>query len=372
MSKLFILGDLAIEGATKEHFDNGNRKWFLEGLDLDENTFNTVNLESPLIQRVSPIPKLGPNLGHVAQNADALVDFDLVGLGNNHILDHGEAGLRHTLNLLDHSKINHLGAGVDINAAGAPRIVELGEVKVGFVNWCHHEFCIASENSAGAFPLDVVKGTDVIKELKTKCDFIILFYHGGIEHFPYPSPMQRELCQYLSSIGVDLITCQHSHIIGASEYYGDSFILYGQGNYSFLCDSKHPHWNQGLMLEVECELNRPIKVNLIPITNYFKDQAKPNIASETLRNKMIKNQAHLSEVLLTPKYDEIWRDFCRNSSYNFMLEMLPVGRFARRILKFSGVLKSKHFRDYRLRVLNKIECEAHSEAFIAGLKISND
>lgn len=368
MSKLFILGDLAIKGVAKEHFDNGNQKWFLEDLGLGENTVNTVNLESPLIGQTLPISKVGPNLGHISKHADALQDFDLIGLGNNHILDHGEEGLEHTINLLDNADIMHVGAGKNLNEAGAPKIIKLGDIKIGFINWCHHEFCIATDDSAGAFPIDVIKGTQIIKDLKSKCDFIVLFYHGGIEHFAYPTPRQRETCHYLSSIGVDLITCQHSHIIGASETYGDSFILYGQGNYLFESDTNLAHWNQGLMLEANFELGKPVKVNMIPINNRYKNIIKPVIADGALGHKILQSQINLSENLLSSKYATIWSEFSQRASVNFMHEFLPIGRIGRRLLKLSGLLRSAYFRDYRLRLLNKLECEAHSEPFSAGLK----
>lgn len=368
MSKIYILGDLAISGHTAEQFNQKNSAWFLEGLALGDSTFNTVNLESPLIKRVSPIAKVGPNLGHISECAEALKDFDLIGLGNNHILDHGEEGLVHTINLLDNANIMHVGAGKDLNEAGAPKIIKLGDIKIGFINWCHHEFCIATDDSAGAFPINIIKGTQIIKDLKSKCDFIVLFYHGGIEHFAYPTPRQRDMCHYLSSIGVDLITCQHSHIIGASETYGDSFILYGQGNYLFESDTNLAHWNQGLMLEADFELGKPVAVNMIPINNRYKNIIKPVIADSALADEILQSQINLSENLLSSKYDKIWSEFSQRASINFMHEFLPIGRIGRRLLKLSGLLQSAYFSDFRLRLLNKLECEAHSEPFSAGLK----
>tara|TARA_B100001093_G_scaffold448445_1_gene454037 strand:- start:6865 stop:7989 length:1125 start_codon:yes stop_codon:yes gene_type:complete len=368
MSKIFILGDLAIHGNAKKFFSEGDEKWFLEDLGLGEKTFNTVNLESPLIKRASPISKVGPNLGHISECAEVLKNFDMIGLGNNHILDHGEEGLEHTINLLNNADIMHVGAGKNLIEAGAPKIIKLGDIKIGFINWCHHEFCIATDDSAGAFPIDIIKGTQIIKDLKSKCDFIVLFYHGGIEHFAYPTPRQREICHYLSSIGVDLITCQHSHIIGASETYGDSFILYGQGNYLFESDTNLAHWNQGLMLEANFELGKPVRVNMIPISNRYKNIIKPVIADGALGHKLLQSQMELSENLLTSKYHLIWDEFSQRTSINLMHEFIPIGRIGRKLLKSTGLLRSKYFDDFRLRLINKIECEAHVEPFVSGLK----
>ncbi len=217
MARVLVMGDLVPIGQAEAPFCRGDATWFSAGLEPDWSSadFRVVNLECPLIAHASPAEKIGPCLGVVADNANALSGFSLIGLANNHILDHGRPGLMSTIGMLDEARIPHLGAGENIAQAGRPHVAEIGDVKVGFMAWSHHEFCIAGQQSGGAFPVDVIEGLPIIEKLRERCDFIVLLYHGGPEHFPYPMPEQRRTCHFLANRGVDVIICQHSHIVGA-------------------------------------------------------------------------------------------------------------------------------------------------------------
>jgi len=49
-----------------------------------------------------------------------------------------------------------------------------------------HEFTIATENTPGANPFDPLESLDHIQELKSKCDFVLVLYHGEKAHYRYP------------------------------------------------------------------------------------------------------------------------------------------------------------------------------------------
>ena len=51
-----------------------------------------------------------------------------------------------------------------------------------------HEFSIVSDKRPGADSYDPLESFDHVAKLKKQCDFIIVLYHGGKEHFRYPSP----------------------------------------------------------------------------------------------------------------------------------------------------------------------------------------
>ena len=69
-----------------------------------------------------------------------------------------------------------------------------------------------------------------IKDIKKNCNYLIVVYHGGKEFYRYPSPYLKELCEFFTKIGADIVICQHSHCIGAQEKLDDKTIIYGQGN----------------------------------------------------------------------------------------------------------------------------------------------
>ena len=107
---------------------------------------------------------------------------------------------------------------------------------------------------------------------------------------------------------------------------------------------------------------------MIPISNRHKNVIKPVIVDGVLGHKLLQSQMELSENLLTSKYHLIWDEFSQRTSINLMHEFIPIGRIGRKLLKSTGLLRSKYFDDFRLRLINKIECEAHVEPFVSGLK----
>jgi len=81
--------------------------------EFEKADISVVNLECPLIQKEAPIEKCGPNLGAPVDCANGLkaMGIDVVGLANNHIMDHGPQGLWITIKALGEHGIAHVGAG---------------------------------------------------------------------------------------------------------------------------------------------------------------------------------------------------------------------------------------------------------------------
>ena len=372
-AKILIAGDLAPIGMAEEAIRAGNQDWFSDGLGQmwDQADFRVANLECPLIDSPSPPAKTGPSLGVVTKTAEALGGFSLIGLANNHILDHGEKGLLHTMRLLDKSAIPFVGAGNNLEHAAKPWVANINGIKVGFLAWSHREFCIATDESAGAFPIDLVQGLPILEKLNSECDFVILLYHGGVEHFPYPTPRQRQRCRFLASRGVDFIFCQHSHIVGAVERVGSSTIVYGQGNFCFDWPGKNniPYFCSGIICELELSKSDEPKINIVPTVHSLDNGLGPAIANEEKAALMLQEIDRCSAILVDhDRYRSEWKKWCVRIAEQYLLRQIPVGRVGRKILKMSGIAKLLNTSNRVLWNLNRIECEAHSETTAAGLK----
>ena len=373
MAKVLILGDLAPVGRAETPFCTGDSNWFTKGLEPHWSSadFRVVNLECPIVEQATPIKKVGPCLGVTSSDAAALGGFSLIGLANNHIMDHGSPGLAHTMNTLKKQGIPYIGAGQNLEQAGRPHIINIKGVSVGFIAWSHHEFCIAGEASPGAFPIDLAEGLPELEKMRQKCDFVILLYHGGLEHYCYPSPAQRKTCHFLTQKGVDVVICQHSHIIGAMERVGSSTILFGQGNYCFDLVGKEAmaHWTTGLLCELILEKGRAAEVNLVPIVHSLQKEAQPRLAEPNKSHEVLTGQNLISERLQdSAVYRKEWESYARAKADGFFYEQFPVGRFGRRILRRLPTIKTSWARSRLLRNLNQLQCEAHSEPIIDGLK----
>ena len=188
--------------------------------------YRIFNLEVPLTDLEEPIKKCGPNL--IASTASVVglkqLGIDFLTLANNHILDQGEKGMWSTTEQLDKAGIAYAGVGRNPVEAARPYIVELDRKKIGIYCCAEHEFSIVSEKQAGANPFDPLESLDHIAGLKTMCDYVICLYHGGKEHYRYPSPNLRKTCRKIVEKGADLVICQHTHCIGCEEKWLDGTI----------------------------------------------------------------------------------------------------------------------------------------------------
>ena len=169
---------------------------------IDQADYSILNLEAPLVldsSRAQPIQKVGPSLGAPLETIDVIksAGFNCVTLANNHIMDYGAQALKDTISTLNEKHILHVGAGQSLNDASKVLYLDDGAQVVAVVNFCENEFSIAGDNSAGAFPLSIVKNYHQIQEAKEGADRVVVIVHGGHELYQLPSPRMKELFHLL-------------------------------------------------------------------------------------------------------------------------------------------------------------------------------
>lgn len=251
---MLIFGDICPTKDNLAHFKNGDVKAiFGDVLPLMSNAdIVLANLECALTDSPVPIQKAGPVLHAPIAIAATLrnAGVNVLSLANNHIRDCGDAGVMSTINACVDAGIMTVGAGDDATTACQPLFLDLEGKKVAVVSFAEHEFNFATKERAGAATLDVYDDFDRLRILRQQVDLLIVFYHGGIEYHPYPSPMLAKKCHKMADCGADLVLCQHSHCIGTVEHYGDSVIVYGQGNSVFGYRQGDDGWNSGMLIEL--------------------------------------------------------------------------------------------------------------------------
>ena len=79
-----------------------------------------------------------------------------------------------------------------------------------------------------------------------------MLYHGGKEHYAYPTPKQQDISRFFVEEGVDVVISQHSHIAGSYEKYLGKLIVYGQGNFLFEKLSRNiDSWYTGFLVSLK-------------------------------------------------------------------------------------------------------------------------
>lgn len=368
---LIIAGDLVPSKSNINLFEEGNAKELL-GEDLlkiwNNNSFKIANLEVPITDNINPIKKNGPNLiaGKKCLKGIKELNISILGLANNHILDQGESGLVDTIRLLDENKIAHVGAGMNLKEASKYKIIEVENKKVGIYACAENEFSIATERTPGANPFDPLESLDHVKELKGKCDYVIVLYHGGKEHYRYPSPNLQKVCRKIVEKGADIVVCQHSHCIGAYEEYNNSHIIYGQGNFIF-DGSDSECWNTSLLIDLDINEN---KIKFIPIKRIGN---KVRLAQGNEKKYILEEFNKRTEEIKSRDFiEKKYKEFSNENLKYYLNNISPYGKLILRIDKyiFKGKIINKLYNDTKkLSIVNYINCEAHRELLLKGLEM---
>jgi poly-gamma-glutamate synthesis protein (capsule biosynthesis protein) len=370
--QIIIAGDLVPTKSNIELFNSADLKMLL-GEEL-LSIWNSVdvrifNLEVPLSDRENPIDKWGPNLIAPISTIEGIkaLNPSLITLANNHIFDQGINGLKSTKKVLQEYGIPFVGIGDNVIDASKPYIIKQDEFKIGVYACAEHEFSIATDNTPGANPFDPLESLDHIQNLKFECNYVIVLYHGGKEHYRYPSPYLQKVCRKMVEKGADLVVCQHSHCIGSYEKYRNSTIIYGQGNFIF-DNSDNEYWRNSLLIKIEIG-DHGIDINYIPI---IKESNVIRLASKEVGQNIIASFQKRSMAIMKSGFvEEKYKELAGDKIESYLREISGMGkwvsRFDRYLLK-SKILKHM-FKKKRLLVLqNYIECEAHRELILAGLK----
>jgi len=229
------IGDIAFEGEEADRPSLQNLAGVLELLSSADLVVG--NLECPLVDHATPIPGKCTMRGArgwagVLKRAGIRV----VSLANNHAMDHGENGLFSTINALESEGIIHVGAGRDRAEACAPRFVQVGDWRVGFL--ARSSVIVSARTYAepgvpGVAFFDIDETCRAIEACRQKCDLVVLLVHWGIEEYLYPSPDQRRDAALLAAAGADAIVGHHPHVVQGAEFIGRCPVLYSVGNFLF-------------------------------------------------------------------------------------------------------------------------------------------
>ncbi len=370
--EIIIGGDLVPTRSNYRLFEQGDVENLI-GLKLLEKfnnaAFTIFNLEVPLADEHHPIAKSGPNLIASTATVKGLkaINPHFFGLANNHILDQGIEGLESTVNTLVDADIEYSGVGKNLDEASKPFLKEIGGKKIGVYCCAEHEFSIATEFTQGANPFDPLESFEHVEDLKKETDYVIVLYHGGKEHYRYPSPNLQRVCRKLVDKGADLVVCQHSHCIGCEEKYKFGTIVYGQGNFLF-DNSDSEFWKTGLLIG----LNENFEVSYYPIVKAENtvrladsDKSKEILDAFYKRSEAIKDHDFVET-----EYSKFADSFRSTYLGAFFGKKTVIARILNKLTRgrmFKVMLKNKYTMASMIQIANYVDCEAHRELMLKGL-----
>lgn len=379
---ILIGADICPTKSNLESFASGDIKSLIdEKLQklLLEADFTIFNLEVPLVDSANPIIKNGPNLIAPTNTINGIKTMNphFFTLANNHIMDQGIVGLHSTMRTLNEAGISYAGVGDTPEEAAKPFIFELGSKKIGIYCCAEHEFSIVTKHSPGANPFDPLESPDHIAKLKEQCDYVIVLYHGGKEHYRYPSPNLQKTFRKLAEKGADLVIAQHTHCVGCQEIWKGTTLVYGQGNFLFdMADNEY--WNSSLLINVQFddEAETPT-ISYIPLV---KANHRANVAVGREAESIIDGfEKRSGEILNSEIVEKKYTEFAEASLQNY-LGTLYGAKNKKFLIKALNKLSKSKYRKFILKrnyglaesiaIQNMLECEAHRELAISCLKNS--
>ncbi len=352
--KIIIGADLVPTEANFDLFTEGNAEALVGSkvkAALDGADYRIFNLELALTDKETPIRKAGPNIAAPTATIAGYraLGVDLLGVSNNHILDHGYEGMVSTFRTLDEAGIARVGAGFDKEEAKKPYFIEKDGKRVGVYACCEHEFSWVEDYGFGANGFDPLEVPDEIAELKKQCDFLIVLYHGGKEHYQYPSPHLTKVCRKLVDKGADLVLCQHTHCVGTEEDYHGGKIIYGQGNFVFVRYYFFKTWGAGFLVELNLDENG-VSYNYIPYTRtdtgLTYDETGEVLAGLRERSEEIKKPGFIEETFAKMAEETVHDRYIVNI----------LGR------------KREEGEEPRISWFHFAECDVHHESLLVGMR----
>jgi len=281
-----------------------------------------ANLEVPFSKKGAalnkiPVFRINPDAISIIKSAQ----INIVSLANNHIFDFGLDAFNDTIGLLRTSGIHYFGAGKTDVEAREPAIIQINDVRIGFLGFLEIDSKIKNFPS-GITPDGVVPQMHyenikkAIKHLRSKVDWVILSLHFGLEYQFYPSPKDVELCRALIDAGADMILGHHPHYPQGLERYKNGLIAYSLGN--FIWDQNFAgHTNSSFILEIIIKKQQIQSVRVMPLLLNRKYKLEMYNNHDSIEKLNSLSTVLLNESLLNEK----WYFICRNKFIDLNLNL---------------------------------------------------
>ena len=196
-----------------------------------------------------------------AMSAFRFCGFNVIHLAGNHIWDRGIPAIEDTIKGLRDLGIAFCGAGMNIDEARKPAIIERNGTRFGFlsynctgpkVSWatpfkpgCAYvqiftayeleDPCPGARPMAYSFtePVSLKAMIDDVQKLRPLCDVLVVHFHKGVGFTPVVlATYEQPLCYAAIDAGADLILGDHAHILKGIEQYKGKTIFHNLSDFT--------------------------------------------------------------------------------------------------------------------------------------------
>lgn len=237
---------------------------------LLDGDFTVANAEAPIGEQTvvaDPGKSYSYNSKPVAAAALKKAGVDAFGLGNNHAMDMGVAGLEDTERFARANGVVTFGAGATLAEAERPLILhsDLGTVGIVALGENFGKQSRAAEDHPGTVvfsPESVQRGYDLARA--AGADWVVAYVHWG-DNYMDTNLQQRYWARLLVDAGYDLIIGTGPHIDGPMDVIDGVPVVYSLGNFVFGAPGRFKGFGRegiGLVFSVELHRRGPTQLTL--------------------------------------------------------------------------------------------------------------
>ena len=195
-----------------------------------------------------------PRFNSPYEVGDAFRDagFNVVSLANNHTLDRGKQAIINSTNYWKkYPKVLVAGSYGSQSDRDKVQIFEKNGITYTMLSYTTDTNGLRIPNGE-TYLLNVYNENTVkkdIEKVRNKVDLLIVAMHWGQEYTNTPVKEQRDIANYLASLGVDIIIGCHPHVIEPMTFIDNTLVIYSLGN--FISSQNTVNQRTGLMASVK-------------------------------------------------------------------------------------------------------------------------
>ncbi len=223
---------------------------------------------------------------------DAMVDagFNLVSLATNHTMDSGARAVENSCKYWENQKdVLTAGSYCSDEQKNEIRIKEVNKITYTMLNYTYgtNGMPKIEDYYVNVWPTNLdlnnvdsdtkyqnykAQVKEDIGKVRDKVDVLIVAMHWGVEYTHEPTSYEKDMANYLASLGVDIIIGTHPHVIQPVAWIDDTLVIYSLGNfisaqYQNYSTCTNYKCTVGLMTNLKIEKDINNKETTIKITN---------------------------------------------------------------------------------------------------------
>ena len=208
-----------------------------------------------------------PRFNSPYEVGDAFIDtgFNLVSLANNHTLDRGEVAINNSCDYWKNQSVYYAGSYCSEEDREKLVIKQINGISYALLSYTTVDNGLKRPTGKSyylnLYDPEIVKN-DILK-YRDKVDLLMVAMHWGEEYTHTPINSQKEIANYLASLGVDIVIGSHPHVVEPIEYIDNTLVIYSLGN--FLSAQRGIERLTGLMVSVK--VNKDLIDNKIGISD---------------------------------------------------------------------------------------------------------